>query len=85
MKKILLAIAIALAAGCTQEVEDYGSAQWVCHGCGIHTKVVEIENHKYILMRGFKCGSIIHAESCPCKKSSKQDYVKLSNMLDALR
>ena len=34
----------------------------------VKTKVVEIEGHKYIIMAGLNCGSIIHAESCKCKK-----------------
>lgn len=41
---------------------------WILHGNDVATKVVEIEGHKYIIMDGFKCGSIIHAESCGCKK-----------------
>jgi hypothetical protein len=41
---------------------------WMSHGNCTSTKVVEIEGHKYIIMTGFKCGGIIHAESCTCKK-----------------
>ncbi len=41
---------------------------WISHGNCTTTKVVEIEGHKYIIMTGFKCGGIIHAESCSCKK-----------------
>lgn len=41
---------------------------WILHGKDVATKVVTIEGHKYIIMDGYKCGSIIHAESCSCKK-----------------
>lgn len=41
---------------------------WTKHGRETATKVVEIENHKYILYDGCYSGGIIHAESCHCKK-----------------
>jgi hypothetical protein len=41
---------------------------WNSHGQCVSTKIVEIEGHKYVIMVGFKCGGIIHAESCDCKK-----------------
>lgn len=41
---------------------------WIQHGNEVTTKVVEIEDHKYIIMDGFYSGGIIHAESCKCKK-----------------
>jgi hypothetical protein len=41
---------------------------WMPQARAVKTKVVEIEGHKYIIMAGFNCGGIIHAESCGCKK-----------------
>ena len=41
---------------------------WTSHGGCMSTKIIEIEGHKYIIMTGYKCGGIIHAESCGCKK-----------------
>ena len=41
---------------------------WNSHGQCASTKVVEIEGHKYVIMIGYKCGGIIHAESCDCRK-----------------
>ena len=31
-----------------------------------------IEGHEYIILNGYRKGSIIHSESCPCKKEAKK-------------
>lgn len=41
---------------------------WTSQGGCMSTKIIEIEGHKYIIMSGYNCGGIIHAESCGCKK-----------------
>lgn len=71
---ILAAIVVATIAtasilvGCDKVEDDkYKNLQdgWCFHGIYCRTKVVEIENHKYILMDGRVCG-IIHSASCEC-------------------
>lgn len=58
--------------GCNASYEDVSNKDklWISHDryVRVMTKVVEIEGHKYILMKGSRCGNIIHAESCSCKK-----------------
>jgi hypothetical protein len=76
MKKLMLIAMIGLGTmlvGCDKRsdpsfknVRDDNT--WMPHGQCVSTKVIEIEGHKYIIMVGFKCGGIIHAESCSCKK-----------------
>ena len=39
---------------------------WTDHGSACWTKVVTIENHKYIILSGTRFGSIVHAASCEC-------------------
>jgi hypothetical protein len=75
MKKLMLIVMIGfgtMLVGCgdppsSENVHDKDNT-WMPHGQCISTKVIEIEGHKYIIMVGFKCGGIIHAESCSCKK-----------------
>ena len=70
MKKLLiLPILMFGLAGCIkwEETPEYDNA-WAMHCDGILTKVVQIDGHKYIILRGTYGGDIIHAESCDCKK-----------------
>jgi len=76
MKKLMVAVAIcsmAVMTGCIKaedtaeannawNVVDNSSA-WGSTGY----KVVEIEGHKYIVVRSTRGVAVIHAESCPCK------------------
>ena len=70
MKKMIIAVAAACAlTGCIKTVDSKEADEaWTNHGDFSWTKVVEIEGHKYILMDGVYSGTIIHAESCPCRK-----------------
>lgn len=75
MKKLMLIAMVGLSsilAGCgappSAENASNKDNTWISHGNCTATKVAEIEGHKYIIMTGFKCGGIIHAESCRCKK-----------------
>jgi major membrane immunogen (membrane-anchored lipoprotein) len=73
MKKLMFITMIGLSTmlvGCSGSFEDASDRDkaWMSHGNYTGTKVIEIEGHKYIIMVGFKCGGIIHAESCGCKK-----------------
>lgn len=68
MKTIMLIVALGLGTllvGCDASSED---KTWTSHGRDLETRVVEIKGHEYILMDGYQCGGIIHAESCSCKK-----------------
>lgn len=70
MKKLLILFILALGlTGCIkyEETPEYDNA-WANHGYTIITKVVQIEGHKYIILCGSHAGTIIHAESCDCKK-----------------
>ena len=70
MKKLLiLPILMFGLTGCIkcEETPEYDNA-WAMHSCSMMTKVVQIEGHRYIILRGPYAGTIIHAESCDCKK-----------------
>jgi hypothetical protein len=74
MKKLMFIAMISfgfMLVGCSassyEDAPDKDNA-WMLHGIDIATKVVEIEGHKYIIMDGYYSGTIIHAESCGCKK-----------------
>jgi len=71
MKKLIIASALALGlTGCNCSVDDTNIADpWTYHGNCCRTKVVNIDNHKYIIMDGNYSGNIIHAESCHCKNN----------------
>ena len=71
MKKLLIASVLALGlTGCYKCIDDTNVAgPWTYHGNSCQTKVVNIDNHKYIIMDGNYCGNIIHAESCHCKNN----------------
>lgn len=68
---VLAAIIVGAAAtalvGCdrVENDKDIDSA-WTFHGMDCHTKVVEVEGHKYIIMDSYYAGGIIHAASCRC-------------------
>lgn len=40
---------------------------WTTHGNHVHTKIVVLEGHKYIILNRYYGVNIIHAESCNCK------------------
>lgn len=70
MKKLLilsiLAFGLVGCEKCKKSIE-YDNT-WANHGYTIITKVVQIEGHKYIILCGSHAGTIIHAESCDCRK-----------------
>lgn len=72
MKRLLIvAIAATALCGCEKVVdsqETKAAEPWVYHGRDLCTKIVELDGHKYIIMDGYKCGGIIHAASCGCKR-----------------
>ncbi len=79
MKKLIaIAVAAISMAGCYRYREtinlsdDYDSA-WLDHGCVCRTKVVTIENHRYIIVHkgGGQTCNIIHAASCSCTSQGK--------------
>lgn len=67
MKRLIVAAVAAACCGCAK-VEDSPSIDdpWTDHGRYVHTKTVEIEGHKYIIMDGVESGNIIHSAACPC-------------------
>jgi hypothetical protein len=70
MKKLfILPILMLGLTGCIkcEETPEYDNA-WAMHGYCTMTTVVQIDGHKYIILRGTYAGNIIHAESCDCKK-----------------
>jgi hypothetical protein len=70
MKKLFILIILALGlSGCIkcEETPEYDKA-WAKHGNCITTKVIQIEGHRYIILCGYYDGTIIHSESCECKK-----------------
>lgn len=67
MTIIAAATAIAILAGCDKVENDTNIDKvWTYHGNCCKTKVVNIDNHKYIIMDGNYSGNIIHAASCQC-------------------
>lgn len=77
MKQIIAIITVvatcALAVvGCTENTKNTKTKErlneWIYHGHECYTTVIFIEGHKYIIMDGYKCGNIVHAESCSCKQ-----------------
>ena len=68
MKKIALAVALTIAGyGCVKCTDSNDiDAAWTRHGSTTFTKVVEIEGHKYVILRGYELGGIVHAASCHC-------------------
>jgi hypothetical protein len=71
MKKLLilpiLMFGLTGCSKCEDAPEKYDDT-WAAHGKCITTKVIQIEGHKYIIFSGYNSGTIIHAESCDCKK-----------------
>ena len=49
--------------GWTSHCSDWGRPD-------AYTKVIEVEEHKYIILAGHHMGSIVHAASCPCNLTS---------------
>jgi len=72
MKNLIVIAASALMsswfAGCSPVVEGPETKDpWISHGYGAMTKVVTIENHRYIVLSdGCRGHVIIHAASCGC-------------------
>lgn len=71
MKKIIAILAIAICSGCVKDIDDVEVEKaWTYHGghcgCGVRTKVVTIDGHKYIIMEAHHGGGVIHAASCDC-------------------
>lgn len=74
MKTLMIIAMVGLGSilvGCdnpsNENVSDKDN-MWISHGRFAVTKVVEIEDHTYIILDAYKGASIIHAESCSCKK-----------------
>lgn len=71
MKKIIITAIVAAACACMtgcNPVEDSADIDksWTHHGYACTTKVVTIENHKYVILHGARLGNIVHAASCEC-------------------
>lgn len=68
MKKLLIVSVIcAVLTGCAKFEDDKeNETAWTYHGKASATKVVTIENHKYVIMYGYRAGCIVHAASCEC-------------------
>lgn len=70
MKKLLIIPILMFGlTGCIKcEVTPEYDNAWANHGYSMMTKVVQIEGHKYIILCRSHAGTIIHAESCDCRK-----------------
>ena len=68
MKKLLIVSAVCtMLVGCRKTIKDANvDDAWTFHGNDCTTKVVTIENHKYVIMDGWYSGGIVHAASCEC-------------------
>ena len=62
---VFVALSISLL-GCMETYEEQ-SSEWNEEGEDTATKVVNIENHKYVIVRAPYSVGIVHAESCGCK------------------
>lgn len=69
-KKIYLLLIPLLLMGCEVDGRKE-SRKMVSTADEIYT--VEIEKHKYVIYDGYYQGGIVHAESCPCKETKKED------------
>lgn len=70
MKKILaiLLMLAALLASCD------GKSPEIRNDVASYSIYVDtIRNHEYIILNGMYLGSIIHSESCPCKKGGEKN------------
>ena len=60
---VIVAVALALA-GC----DEPSSAETQIDSASYTVRTVKVKGHEYIIFDGYKCGNIIHSESCPCKE-----------------
>lgn len=75
MKKILIGVlgCSLLACGCVKtDGKPDVSPAWTSIGSdsafgSTVCKVVKIEGHAYLIVRGHNCISAVHAESCACR------------------
>ena len=76
MKKIIMMTIAAAACACMTGCDPVEKSadidkSWTDHGSACWTKVVTIENHKYVILYGIRLGSIVHAASCECMNGRK--------------
>lgn len=62
---VMLAALLASCDGKQAEVKNNNASYFIY--------VETIRGHEYIILNGMYLGSIIHSESCPCKKGGKND------------
>lgn len=70
-KKIyLLLLTLPLLVGCEVDGRKE-NRKMVSSADEIYT--VEVEGHKYVIYDGYNQGGIVHAESCQCKETKKEE------------
>lgn len=69
-KKIYLLLLPLLLVGCEVDGSEENS-KMISPMDEIYT--VEFEGHKYVIYEGYDKGGIVHAESCPCKETKKEE------------
>lgn len=72
MKKFLILLTAIYCGGCStgvtgEEPTQNLNVQYYYKSFDTCLFTAEIEGHLYIIYDGYNCGSIIHAEHCPCK------------------
>lgn len=71
-KKIyLLLLALPLIVGCGSLSKEKKDRKIV--GFSDEIYIVDVEGHKYVIYDGYYQGGIVHAESCWCKETKKED------------
>lgn len=70
MKRITYIILLTLLfiTGCTPEQENNTTLSMTSN-----VFTVMIDGHKYVVLDGYHKGAIVHAESCWCKETKKED------------
>lgn len=67
MKRLIVAAVAAACCGCVKtEKSPSIDKAWTDHGMYVYTKTVEIDGHKYIVIKGNYSGNIIHSAACHC-------------------
>lgn len=67
-KALLIAFAAIMIVGCTPEQENNTTLSMTSN-----VFTVMVDGHKYVVFDGYYKGGIVHAESCWCKETKKED------------
>ena len=67
-KALLIAFAAIMMVGCTPEPENNTTLSITSN-----VFTVMVDGHKYVVLDGYYKGAIVHAESCWCKETKKED------------